>query len=85
MAVNVDADAPFGGGDYLLAEKSSGQIILPVIILQVEAAPGAARGMNARGKGMKVVGKKRQSILIRMLPEHIRDRRVERCLAIRYG
>ena len=42
-----DTDAAIGGLDDLLGEQAAGQIVLPVVILQVEAALGISRSGGA--------------------------------------
>ena len=51
-----DAHAPVGGGNHLPRQKTAGQIVLPVVVLQVEAALGPARGGCPQREGFDIVG-----------------------------
>ena len=55
-----DADAAIGSLDDLFGEQAAGEIVLPVVILQVEAAFGVARSGGAQREGLDVVGQEPQ-------------------------
>jgi len=65
-----DAHAAVGGGDDFPAEQAARQVVLPVVVLQVEATAGAACAMHAGREGVEVPVEQDQPGPPRMAPEH---------------
>ncbi len=59
----ADADTAIGRPDDLARQKKSCQVVLPVIILQIEAAPCPARRKRPRHESFDVVGNERDRVL----------------------
>ncbi len=70
-----DPDATVGRLDHLVGEQAAGQVVLPVVVLQVEASLGMARGGGAQRESLHVVGQEPQPGLLRgFAPEAARSR-----------
>lgn len=89
-----DAHAAIGSPEDLTRQQKAGQIVLPIIILQVEAATGPASGMGPRDKSLDIIGyerdgalfaagrEKRSDILVDAGP-FFTDRKCERRIGLR--
>lgn len=59
----ADANAAVGRPDDLARQQKPRQVVLPVVILQVEAAPRPARRKRPRNEGFDVIGNERDHAL----------------------
>ena len=67
-----DADAAIGGGQHFAYQHSPGQIVLPVIILQIETAARLARRHGPERKGIHIVGDQRNAVEAPVFVQHRR-------------
>src|SRR5690606_29947399 len=72
------ANAAIRGLQGFVGQQTTGQIVLPNVVLQVEAASRAARCNRAGGKGVEIVAYQQQAALFRPLLQEWRDEAVER-------
>ncbi|MCY1300449.1 hypothetical protein D9M70_500140 [compost metagenome] len=72
-----DTYASVGRRQNLSGQQKTGQIILPVIILQIEAAPGAPRRMRAHYQGLDTVRHERHAICVRAAGKKGHDKPIE--------
>jgi hypothetical protein len=77
-----DAHAAIGRSDDLAHEQAAGGILAPVVILQVEAAAGAAGGEGPCGKGLRALREQDDAIESGMGRQQRAERPVDRGVGI---
>ena len=71
------ADTAIGGGNDLFRQQFPGQVVEPIVVLQVEAAAGIAGGKRAHLEGLEIIGEKGEAALPGAICQKRRDRPVE--------
>ena len=72
------AHAAVGRAQHLVAQQVAGEVVVPDVVLQVQAAPRGACAGGTHGEGVQVVGQQRHAAAPGMRAQQGRDGAVER-------